>query len=228
MKPFFVCYDPSNGCAGVTTASSQQAATQALSASQRAALAESHATAGELLGMTRPMDTGHYMQTGAVFGSALGYASGQWSAQGVTVIGGLAYGSEDYPGISQGNAPTVAAAVRYTFDDPFGDDGKTLHPYAELGGWVTPQASLTLTRSYANGSGTSTGQGGTDATSWAEYGRGGLIWDVTAHDRLTGYGELGQQYMSFGAYSEDSTNNPFPASVGAGLLRLGVARIGGL
>jgi probable HAF family extracellular repeat protein len=223
-----VFYDDGNEEAALTTAADVQASTQALSSSQRAALVESHATAGELLGMTRPVDNGSYTYAGAMFGSALGYTGGQYSAHGVTIMGGIAYGSEDYPDITQGNAPTVAAAVRYTFDDPFGDAGKALHPYAELGGWVTPQAPLTLTRSYANGSGTSTGQGGINATSWAEYGRGGLIWDVTAHDRLTGYGELGQQYMSFGAYSENSTNNPFPASVGAGLLRLGVARIGGL
>src|ERR1700722_16943315 len=47
-EAFLVCYDPGNGCVGLTTASSQQAATQALSASQRSALGESHSAAGEL------------------------------------------------------------------------------------------------------------------------------------------------------------------------------------
>ncbi len=94
---------------------------------------------------------------------------------------------------------------------------------------MTPQAPFTFTRAYANGSGTSTGTGSAKTTNWAEYGRGGLIWDVTADDRLTGYGELGQQYMSFNGYTETSTAiNPFPATISSGTLSMGVARLGGL
>jgi Autotransporter beta-domain len=145
----------------------------------------------------------------------------------VTVLGGIAYGAQDYPDIRAGDATTMAVAGRYTFDDPFGDEGKALHPYGEVGTWVTPRGMLTLTRTYANGAGTDTGEGSTNATSWAEYGRGGLIWDATKDDRFTGYGELGQQYMSFDAYTENSAGNPFPASVGSGLFRTGVARVGG-
>jgi probable HAF family extracellular repeat protein len=214
--------------AGMTTASAQQTATQNLSADQRATLIEGRSTANALLGMTRPVDSTSYNYTGAMFGSALGYTGGQYAERGVTVLGGIAYGRQDYPNVRQGDAPTVAAAARYTFDDPFGDEGGALHPYAELGGWITPRADYTLSRTYANGSGTATGQGMTNATSWAEYGRAGLAWDASADDQLTGYGELGQQFMMFDGYSEAlSSGNPFPASVGGGLLRFGVAR-GGL
>ena len=93
---------------------------------------------------------------------------------------------------------------------------------------MTPQADLTLNRTYNNGFGTSTGTGSTQATSWAEYGRFGIISDVSHEDRLTGFGELGQQYMSFAGYSETSSSaNPFPASVNSGTLSMDVTRAGG-
>jgi probable HAF family extracellular repeat protein len=212
--------------AGVTTAATQQAATQALSANQRASLIESRSTANEMLGFTRPMNNTDYTYAGGMFGSAVGYTGGQYAENGMTVLGGIAYGAQDYPGISQSDAPTVAAAARYTFDVPF-DEKRFFHPFVELGGSVTPQAGLTLSRTYANGAGTSTGTGSTQATSWAEYGRLGMVWNMTGYDQFTGYGEIGQQDMAFNAYSETlSSTNPFPASVSAGVLRLDVARAG--
>ena len=226
VEAFLVCYDPASGCVGMTTGASQQASTQQLADNAHANMLESHATANEILGMTRPVDTSDYMQAGGMFGSAVGYTSGQYSARGVTVLGGLAYGAQDYPNIGQSDAPTVAAAARYTFDDPFGDAGQALHPYAEIGGWVTPQANLTLTRNYANGAGSNTGVGSTQETSWAEYGRGGLVWNLP-YDQFTGYGELGQQSLSYAGYSEtQNLSNPFPASVDGSVLRLNIARVG--
>jgi hypothetical protein len=86
---------------------------------------------------------------------------------------------------------------------------------------------LALSRSYANGAGTSTGTGSIQATSWEEHGRLGMLWNMTEDDQLTVYGEIGQQDMAFNAYSETlSSANPFPASVSAGVLRLDVARVG--
>jgi probable HAF family extracellular repeat protein len=225
-EAFLVCYDPNSGCVGLTTGASQQAATQDLSAHQRAALIESRSTTNEMLGFTRPMDNSNYTYAGGMFGSAVGYTGGQYAARGVTLLGGIAYGAQDYPGISQSDAPTVAAAARYTFDVPFGEK-RFYHPFVEVGGSVTPQADLTISRSYANGAGTSTGTGSTEATSWAEYGRLGMVWNLTGYDQLTGYGEMGQQYMAFNAYTETTAQgNPFPASVDGGVLRLDVARAG--
>ena len=104
----------------------------------------------------------------------------------MTVLGGIAYGAQDYPEIRACDATTMAVAGRYTpFEDPFGDKGNELHPYGEIGTWVTPRGTLTLSRTYANGSGTDTGEGSTNATSWAQYGRRGLIWDATKDDRIT-------------------------------------------
>ena len=119
-------------------------------------------------------------------------------------------------------------AARYTFDDPFGDESQVLHPYTELGGWATPEETLTFTRPYANGAGTSFGTGSANAAAYAAYGRGGMVWDADADDRLTGYGELGVQYLSFGGYGEALTaQNPFPATVNGGLMHMDIARLGG-
>ncbi len=224
-EPYLVCYSSANGCASITTASSLRSSIQQLADDQRAALIESRATASEMLGMTRPVDSSNYVYAGAMLGSAVAYTGGQYSARGVTVLGGIGYGTQDYTHISEQGAPTIALAARYTFDDPFGDEGNALHPYGEIGGWTTPQATMTMHRSYSYG--LSTGVGNTETTSWADYGRGGLIWDITSADRLTGYGEVGQQAMAFGAYSEQAGGtNPFPASVNGGLLNMGVARVG--
>jgi probable HAF family extracellular repeat protein len=225
-EAFLVYYN--DAIAGVTTAPAQQEATQQLAVHQMATAIESRSTANEVLGMTRPMDTGHYVQSGGMFGSEVGYASGQYSAHGVTVLGGIAYGAQDYPDLHQNAAVTPAVAVRYTFDDPFGDEGDALHPYTELGGWATPDETLTFTRPYANGAGTSYGSGSTHAAAWAAYGRGGMMADVDADNRLTGYGELGVQYLSYGGYGEALTaQNPFPATVNGGLMHMDIARAGG-
>jgi hypothetical protein len=119
-------------------------------------------------------------------------------------------------------------AVRYTFDELFGKKVKGLKPFVELGSWAAPQASLTMSRPYANGTGTSTGSGGTQAASWAEYARAGLSWDANTNNKFSVYGELGQQYMSFDAYNETiEDSNPFPASVNNGLVRQDIVRAGG-
>ena len=241
QEAYLACYSPSNGCVGVTTASNQAASVQNLAADQRAVVIESRSTANELLGMTRPVDDRDYYYVGGMFGSAVGYTGGQYSANGVTVLGGVAYGRQDYPNIRAGNATTAALAARYTFAAPFDNDSaaipftttwslywpRTLHPFAEFGSWLTPRGTLTLSRPYANGAGTDTGTGTTNATSWAEYIRIGLIQDATPHDRITGYGELGQQFMRFDAYTENTAGNPFPASVNSGLFHMDVARVGG-
>jgi probable HAF family extracellular repeat protein len=137
---------------GLVTNSDLQNSTQNLSADLRAVLIQSRSTANELLGATRPTDGTSYTFAGSMFGSAVGYTGGQYYSRGITILGGIAYGAQDYSNIQQGDAPTIAAAMRYTFDDPFQDEANVIHPFVELGGWVTPQADLTLNRTYANGS----------------------------------------------------------------------------
>jgi probable HAF family extracellular repeat protein len=214
--------------AGITTGAAQQQATQQLAAAQRSTLVENRSSANSLLGMTRPMNTSNYSYAGGMFGSAVGYTGAQYSANNFTILGGFAYGAQEYPGVKQDAAVTIAAALRYSFPDPFGDAEQALHPFFEVGGWLTPSATLALTRTYANGSGTASGTAATETTSGSFYGRLGLAWQVTPDDQLVGFTELGQQYMQFDGYSEEmSPTNPFPASVEPGLVRFGVMRAGG-
>ena len=45
------------------------------------------------------------------------------------VLGGIAYGSQDYgDAVVQDAAATLALAARYKFDDFFGDEGKRAAP----------------------------------------------------------------------------------------------------
>ncbi len=228
QRAFLVCYDPNNGCIGLTTGEAQADSAQTLADDRRATMTRSRATANELLGMTRPMSENAYVTAGGLFGSAVGYAAGQASKYGFTVLGGLGWGAQDYgSGIEQDNALTLAAALRYTLDKPFFGGRVAFSPYVELGGWATPEETLTLTRGYVNGAGFSTGRGSADASSFAGYARSGLIWDATASDRLTGYGEIGRQYLSIASYIEaPGLANPFPASVDGGTLFMNVAKVG--
>lgn len=233
-EAFLVLYDDGNGeapsiytIAGITTVGALQSSVQTLSDSQRASLIQNRVTAYQLLGFTRPISSETYAFAGGMFGSAIGYAGAQYAKRDFTLLGGIAYGTQDYPNIKQDGAVTLALAGRYTFADPFHDKARALRPFVELGAWVQPRATLTLSRDYANGAGLSTGVGKTDATTWAEYGRGGVIWDFNARNQFTAYGELGQHYLSFASYAENSALNPFAASIEGGELRMDIARLGG-
>lgn len=209
--------------AGITSGAAQIASAGELSDKRRSMVVQSRATANELLGMSRPIAKGSYAQAGAMFGSALTYISGQASLGNLTALGGLGWGAQDYGKVEQNNALTFAGALRYTFLEK-----ARLHPYAELGGWATPEETLAFNRSYLNGSGMTTGQGSAEASSFAGYARGGLIWDVSGKDRLVGYGEFGKQYLSVSSYAEAyGPRNPFPAEVNGGLLFMNVAKLGG-
>jgi T5SS/PEP-CTERM-associated repeat protein len=217
------------GNTAVTTQSAQQVTVDLLASQQRAMAVESRATADALLGMTRPMDESSYSYGGGLLGSGAALAGGQFSNRGATLIGGIAYGAQDYLDIQQDNAATVAVAGRYTFENAFPAYLKSLRPYAEIGGWVTPKEDLTFDRPYdAGGGNAALGEANTNATAWASYGRLGLIWDIDHVSRISGFGELGQQGLTYDAASEAAgPSNPFAATIEAGSMRMGVARIGG-
>jgi probable HAF family extracellular repeat protein len=226
-EAFVACYDPSGSCVGVTTPASQAASVQTLAADQRAVLVESRATANRLLGTLRPIDDTSYVFGGYLFDGGTGYAGGQYAAHGLTILGGIAYGSQDYPHISQKSAFTLAAALRYAFADLL--DARTVYPYVEAGGWGTPNTKLGVTRTYANGSGSGTGQGNMRSALWAGYVRAGLVWEESPHDQFVGFTEWGQQYLGFDSYSEaQARENPFSAQIDGGLLRMNVVRSGAL
>jgi T5SS/PEP-CTERM-associated repeat protein len=228
MSAFTGTFNVTGGGSAFTTLAAQQRTVDDLAAEQRATAVESRATADALLGMTRPMNESSYSYAGALLGSGAAMAGGQYYGRGATLIGGIAYGAQDYPGIEQNNAATIALAGRYTFEHAFPEYLKTLRPYAEIGGWVTPREDLTFSRPYDMGGNAAMGEAGTDATAWAGYGRLGLIWDADQANRFSAYSEFGQQGLVYDAASEASgPANPFPATIEAGSMRMGVARLGG-
>lgn len=68
QRGFLVCYDPNNGCIGLTTGEAQADSAQTLADDRRATMIRSRATANELLGMTRPMSENAYVTAGGLFG----------------------------------------------------------------------------------------------------------------------------------------------------------------
>ncbi len=216
--------------AGITTLADQQAATKNLAEKQTASMIESRVVANEILGINRSINLDNYVFSGAVIGSVVGYVGAQVAApvEGLSFVGGISYGTQDYENVMQSNSFSLAGAVRYRFMNGMSTLPQNVQPFVEVGGWLTPNSRLTLDRPYANGAGTSTGQGKTSGKSWGQYGRAGLIWDLDNKNTLSGYGEIGQQAMTFDGYNEVSgPSNPFPASVDGGLLRYNVARLGG-
>lgn len=208
------------------TATELQNSVQTLSSNQRAMLVNGRATTNAVLGMTRPMENANYTYAGGMFGSAVGYVGGQLSGDALSLMGGVAYGAQDYSNIHQSAATTIALAGRYIFRDAFDND--TLRPFAEIGGWVTPGTHLTLTRPYLDNGISYTGTGSTRSTNWGEYGRAGLIMNADKHNQFTGYVEFGNQSMQLNGYTEASTTDNFaPVTVNGGTLSMDVMRLGG-
>jgi len=222
-EAFLACYDLENNCVGLTTNAAQEASAQQLAANQQTSQIQRRSLSNALLGATRAITPKNYTFAGGQFGSAHGLWGGQYTHSGITLLGGFAYGTQDTPNVDQKPSPTIALGLRYTLKD-FGK----FHPYAEAGGWVTPNEKLTLTRSYMNGADAATGIGDTKALEWSGYGKLGLAYDLTEADQLNAWADVGRQYMYFDGYSETTgASNPFPAVVDAGTSRMNVVR-GGL
>jgi probable HAF family extracellular repeat protein len=219
-----VVYDLDADIAGATTQADVQAATQQLADEQRNRLIQSGSTADILLGMLQAPSDGSNLYTGGMFGSGEGLFGGQFVRDNITLHGGIAYGYQDSGAVDQSSSVSVALAGRYTFQPV----APALRPYAEIGGWVTPNETLTLSRPYANGAGTAIGTGNSGAYDWAGYGQLGLLWQAQHDLQLSAFGELRQQALNYDGYSEAlSSANPFPAKVQGGTLRYDVARLGG-
>ena len=209
--------------AGVTTPEAQAKSVATLSDTQAASVIGTRSASNVMLGALSPIATINTVSTGAMIGSAVGYTSAQYYRDGFTLLGGIGYGSQEYDNAELHNAPLFAAALRYSF----APENTKLIPFVELGGSLSPDQDVTFKRSYANGAGTSTGKGDTNTVQGLWYGRGGLAWNITTADQLTGYGDLGR-YLSYDGYSEKlSSVNPFPATIGDGTSTMDVGRLGG-
>lgn len=224
---YLVCYDPENGCFGVTTSSAQTLSAQKLADNARASMVQSASLANQLLGMTEPMERKSFVRAGVMYGSSEHYAVGQAAGKNLTASAGISWGDQDFDNIDQNSTYTVAGMIRYTFNGNSRDQRMTLRPYVELAGWGTPDQVLTLRREYANGAGVTAGRGNSAASAYAGRARAGVILDANENNWFAGFGEVGKQYLSFKSYDERAElSNPFPASVDGGLLSMSVARAG--
>lgn len=213
------------GGVGITTGEAQIESTDELATTVQGSSIGTRSMSNVILGSVQPMRNTNTTSSGAMFGSAMGYANAEYTREQFTVLGGFGYGSQEYEGAELHAAPVFAAALRYSFGDI---DEPGVIPFLEGGGSITPFQDVTFSRSYANGAGTATGKGTTETTGGLWYARAGSAWNVTDADQVTAFGEYGQQYLNFKDYYErDDASNPFPAHIDGGTAKMDVVRAGG-
>jgi probable HAF family extracellular repeat protein len=199
--------------AGLTTPQSTQDSINALALSQGQTLIHQHGFVAPLLGFDKPMGIGSEAGVFASAGSFSGGGHARYAnGNGFSIIGGIAYASENYAAAELKNSVIGAVAVQHVLDT-----GGWWRPFVEGGGWLTPKADLKYSRTYANGAGTATGIGDTRGDLSYYYGRMGVLLAQTQASQLALSGEIGHQRLSINGYIEpDGPQNPFPAAVSAG------------
>jgi hypothetical protein len=214
---------PITPIAGVTTATSVQKSIDDLAAARAGALAQQHGFATPLLGDDKPLGLGNEV---GVFASAGSVAAGgtvrYGFGDGLSLVGGLSFVEEDYPNAALNRAGMGALAVQYVHDNR----GGWWRPFVEAGGWLAPKASLSFSRTYANGAGAARGKADTSGDLSYVYGRAGLLLGERRADQIAVSAELGRERMVVDAYAEQfSVQNPFEAHVDAGTDKMDLAKI---
>ena len=219
QRAYIVCYDDGT-TAGLTTTDKLKNSINQLAETRAGLLAQHHGFAAPLLGTDKPMTSGNeagvFVSGGSVSGGGfLRYGLGQ----GLVLLGGISYAKESYPDADLDRGFTGALAVQYLH---------TLsgwwHPFVELGGWVTPEAELSFSRTYANGAGTATGTGHTHGDLSYLYARAGILFTVSDGDQIALSAEIGRQRMAVEGYSEGVDGNPFEAHVFPGTDRADIVK----
>ena len=91
---------------------------------------------------------------------------------------------------------------------------------------LAASASLDFSGTYANGAGTATGTGVTNADLSYYYARVGLLLAVNRNDQLAISAEVGRERMAIDGYTEPLTQgNPFEAHVADGTDSADLARL---
>lgn len=211
-----------DGIGGVTNYSSVQSSLDDVAGAHRGAMAQQHGLLSALLGNDKPMTDESYAGAFASAGSASVGGFAQLSTSGgLSLLGGVSYGTEDYESAAINGGISGALAVRYLLPS-----GTALAPFVEGGGWLTRDASLEFDRTYANGAGTATGNGSTDGNISYLYGRAGLLYRPSQVSQVVAAVEVGRERMSTSAYSEQlSAANPFEAHFSSGSDLMDVAKL---
>lgn len=218
-RAYLVRYDD-GGIAGLTDAASVLGSISELGRARLGVLAQQHGLASPLLGADKPIEAKSEVGVFAAYGSATagGFLRASTS-YGLSLLGGISYAKENYPGADIDHMAIGALAVQYVYGtNPW-------RPYVEAGGWYAPEAALSFSRTYANGAGTATGVGHTHGDVGYLYGRLGLIVDVTRGSQFAVSAEIGRERMTTGAYNEQlSAANPFEAHASAGTDQTDIAK----
>ncbi|HLX97889.1 MAG TPA: autotransporter outer membrane beta-barrel domain-containing protein, partial [Roseiarcus sp.] len=176
-----------------------------------------------LLGATQQISCSSCGGGFASIGSfALG-GSGRWRlSDNLTLLGGLSYNQWSASGITVYDAPTVAGALVYDFNNW----GRS-RPFLEVGAGLTPYEQVNYSRVYPNGLTTGYGYASAIDRQASLFGRAGWVDRLTPIDEAAAYVDLGRSWMQTGGYSEQMTAiNPFPATVPNGLAALNTTRFG--
>jgi probable HAF family extracellular repeat protein len=206
--------------AGITTPGAQQTSVNALADDRTGLMAQQHGLANPLLGGDKPLTNDSEVGVFGMGGSAAGggfarYANGG----GLAILAGVSYGEEAYQDASIEDSLMGALAVRWL--DP---GAGAWRPFAEVGGWLAPEADLEFARTYANGAGTATGVGSTHGDVSYLFARAGLVFDLGRREQVVVSGEIGRERLEVDGYSETLAGNPFNAAVAPGTDRMDLAK----
>jgi probable HAF family extracellular repeat protein len=222
-RAFLLRYDDGAGAivAGLTSPDAQQQSVTSLSNQRSGMAAQQHGLAAPLLGGDRPTSAGGEAGVFASGGSASAGGTVRYtSTSGFSIIGGAAWAREDYANTELKNSWIGAGALQYVYDG----FGSAVRPLVEVGGWITPNASLAFSRTYANGAGTAVGVGNTKGDLSYVYGRAGGVFGAGATQIILS-GEYGRQELKTAAYAEKIAGNPFNAVVSGGTDAMDVVKM---
>ncbi|RBP06411.1 hypothetical protein DFR50_13131 [Roseiarcus fermentans] len=207
-----------------TTQGQMQNSVNSVAKAQQAQAVTGRVLGSLLIGATQQISCSSCASGFASIGSLALGMQGRWTLSPMlTAIGGVSYNQWSAQGISVYDAPTAAGSLIYDMSN-WGSS----RPFLQVGGGVTPYESVHTARSYPNGSTMATGNSTAVDRSLSLFARAGWLARLTPTDEAAAYADIGRSWMQTGAYAEAETAlNPYPASAGAGLQTLNVARFGG-
>jgi probable HAF family extracellular repeat protein len=215
---YWVRYD--DGAGGLTTTGSLQQSVNDLSNDRFGMMAQQHGLANPLLGGDKPMTNDSEVGVFGMGGSAAGGGYARYgTGGGLAILAGVSYGEEAYQDASIEDSLMGALAVRY-----LAPGAALWRPFAEVGGWIAPEADLEFERTYMNGAGTATGLGNTEGDVSYYYARAGMVFDLGNREQVVVSGEIGRERLEVDGYSETLAGNPFNAQVSSGTDEMDLAK----
>jgi autotransporter-associated beta strand protein len=206
-----------------TTLAQVQSSLKAVSKAQLGQIVNNNLLSSTLLGATQQINCSNCVSGFGAFGSLAGGTQGRLGlTDRLTAIGGFSYNQWSASGISVNNAPTIAGALLYDFDN-FGSS----RPFVEAGGSLTPYESIHGSRVYPNGLTMATGTWTSLDRNLSLFARAGWLARLTPIDEAAAYAIVGRNWLQTGGYTEPTTAiNAYPVSAAPAVQALNMARVG--